>query len=196
MIYERMVHSAQSVHLSCVKISTISKWTKSIFHLSLVTMEYHWMCPKWFLSLWCVRCKLCTYLLSRLTLFPNGLNQASTWASHLGVPSGASKMISEPTVHLAQTVHLSCVKISTISKQTESIFHLSQATMEYHWVRPKWFMSLWYVLCKPSKMITSGASKTISGPVVRSPWIVHLFCVKISTISKQNETSIHLSLVT
>ena len=39
---------------------------------------------------------------------------------HLGVPSGASKMISEPMVRLAQTMHLSCVKINTISKRTES----------------------------------------------------------------------------
>jgi hypothetical protein len=42
---------------------------------------------------------------------------------HLGVPSGASKMISEPMVHLVQTVHLSCIKISTISKQTEVSIH-------------------------------------------------------------------------
>jgi hypothetical protein len=29
---------------------------------------------------------------------------------HLGVQSGASKMIYEPTVHLAQVMHLSCIK--------------------------------------------------------------------------------------
>jgi hypothetical protein len=34
---------------------------------------------------------------------------------HLRVSSGASKMISEALVHLAQTMHLSWVKISTIS---------------------------------------------------------------------------------
>jgi hypothetical protein len=43
-------------------------------------------------------------------------------------------------VCLLQTMHLSCVKISTISKWTE----------EYHRVRLKRFMSLWYVWCKPS----------------------------------------------
>ena len=37
---------------------------------------------------------------------------------HLGVPSGASKMIYEPMVCLAQTMHLSYVKISAISKWT------------------------------------------------------------------------------
>ena len=38
---------------------------------------------------------------------------------HLGVPSGASKTISEPTACLAQTVHLSCTNTNTISKWTE-----------------------------------------------------------------------------
>jgi hypothetical protein len=32
----------------------------------------------------------------------------------VGVSPGVSKMISEAVVHSAQTVHLSCVKISTI----------------------------------------------------------------------------------
>jgi hypothetical protein len=35
---------------------------------------------------------------------------------HLGVPSSASKMISEPMVRLAQTVHLSCTNINTVYK--------------------------------------------------------------------------------
>jgi hypothetical protein len=43
---------------------------------------------------------------------------------HLGVPSGASEMILEPVVHLVQVVHLSCVKISTISTS----IHLSVVT--------------------------------------------------------------------
>jgi hypothetical protein len=38
---------------------------------------------------------------------------------HIRVPLG-SKMISEPIVHMAQTMHVSCVKINTISKQTEN----------------------------------------------------------------------------
>jgi hypothetical protein len=38
---------------------------------------------------------------------------------HLEVPLGESKMISEPMVCVTQTVHLSYVKISTISKWTE-----------------------------------------------------------------------------
>ena len=45
---------------------------------------------------------------------------------HLGVPSGASEMISES--FLAQTVHLSSIDTNTISKQTETRFHLSLIT--------------------------------------------------------------------
>jgi hypothetical protein len=47
---------------------------------------------------------------------------------HLGVPSGASKMTSELMIRSAQTMHLSCVRISNISKRTESSFHLSPVT--------------------------------------------------------------------
>jgi hypothetical protein len=51
-----------------------------------------------------------------------------------GVPSGASKIISDPMVRLVQTVHLSCTETNTVSKQTETIFHLSLVTFEYHLV--------------------------------------------------------------
>jgi hypothetical protein len=47
---------------------------------------------------------------------------------HLGVPSGASKMISEAEVRSAQTVQLSCVNISTIFERSESSFHLSHVS--------------------------------------------------------------------
>ena len=43
----------------------------------------------------------------------------------LGVPSGASKLIYENMVCSMQTVHLSFIKINTISKQTEPSIHLS-----------------------------------------------------------------------
>jgi hypothetical protein len=61
---------------------------------------------------------------------------------HLGDPSGASKMISEPTVRSVQTVHVSCVKVSIISKQTKTSIHMSLVTYEYHRVRPKRFLYL------------------------------------------------------
>jgi hypothetical protein len=69
---------------------------------------------------------------------------------HLGVPSGASKMISEPMVCSTQTVHLSCTDSNTVSKQTKTSFYLSLVTKEFHRVWPKWFLILWYIRCKPS----------------------------------------------
>jgi hypothetical protein len=47
---------------------------------------------------------------------------------HLGVPSGASKMISKPMVHVAEIMHLSCTDSNTISKQTEARFYMSHVT--------------------------------------------------------------------
>jgi hypothetical protein len=47
---------------------------------------------------------------------------------HLGVPSIMSKTISKPTVRSLQTMHLSCVKISIISKWTEMRFHMTPVT--------------------------------------------------------------------
>jgi hypothetical protein len=38
-----MVRPMKAMHLSYVKISTISKWNKTSFQLSLVTKEYHWV---------------------------------------------------------------------------------------------------------------------------------------------------------
>jgi hypothetical protein len=49
------------------------------------------------------------------------------------------KEILEPIEHLAQTMHLSCLEINNISKQTKMIFHFICATLEYHLVCPKDF---------------------------------------------------------
>jgi hypothetical protein len=63
--------------------NSISKRTKTRFHMSLVTQKFHRVCPKWFFSLWYIRHKPCTYLASRLALSPspNGPKQYSTWAT-------------------------------------------------------------------------------------------------------------------
>jgi hypothetical protein len=93
---------------------------------------------------------------------------------HLGVPSDASKIISELTACSAQTVHLSWIKISTLSKRTETSFYLYLITKEYHSVR----------------------SKTISEAVVHLAQTVHLSCPETNSVSKRTETSFHLILVT
>jgi hypothetical protein len=50
MISKPIVRSAQIVLLSFVKFSSISKWTDSSFHMSLVTKEYHLVHLERFLS--------------------------------------------------------------------------------------------------------------------------------------------------
>jgi hypothetical protein len=100
------------------------------------------MHPKWFLSLWYVWRKPCTYLDSRLAQSPNELPFEP---HHLGVLSVVSKMIYEPTVCLAQIMQLSCTETNTISKRIEMTFYMTHVTQEFHQVRPN---RLWYVWCK------------------------------------------------
>ena len=122
MIFEATVRLAQTVHLSCT--DTGSQRTKMRFHMTHVTYEYHRVRPKRFMSLWYVWRNPCTYL--ALTLAPNRPKRDSTDPRHLGVPSGAYKMISEPMVCSAQTVHLSCT--DTGSQRTKTRLHMTHIT--------------------------------------------------------------------
>jgi hypothetical protein len=47
---------------------------------------------------------------------------------HLGVLLGAPKTIYEPIARSMQAKHLSCAEINTISKWTETSFHLTHVT--------------------------------------------------------------------
>jgi hypothetical protein len=87
------------------------------------------------MSLWYVWYKLCIALIEHCLQIDQ--NEIPDDTHHLAVLSGASKTISEPVVHLAQTVHLSCTDTNTISKQTEMRFHKTHITKEFHWVHPK-----------------------------------------------------------
>ena len=126
------------------------------------------MRPKRFLSLWYVWCKPFTYLAPTLTLSPNAPNKIPHDPCNLGVPSRASKTFSEPMVCSTQTVQLSCVKISTISK--------------------------WGVLSLQPRHqgVPSGASKTISEPMVHLTQTVHLSCTDTNTVSNQTKMSFHM----
>jgi hypothetical protein len=90
-------------------------------------------------------------------------------------------------------------------------FDTTHVTYEFHRVRPKLFMSLYYVHCKPCTYLASrlalspngpntappdprhlevpsGASKTIYEPVVRLMQTVHLSYTDANTVLKQIET--------
>jgi hypothetical protein len=93
-----------------------------------VTTEVHWVRPKKIPCPWYIRRKPCSYLAPSLTSSPRGPSEHLLDPHHLGVPLGAPKMISKPITRLEQMGHLSCVKISTISKETEMSFHLTHIT--------------------------------------------------------------------
>jgi hypothetical protein len=56
-----MVRLAQTVHLSRVKISTISKWIETNFNLSLVPKEYVDIYTKLSSLAWCQKCIVGNY---------------------------------------------------------------------------------------------------------------------------------------
>jgi hypothetical protein len=128
MISMPMVCSVQTVLLSCTDTNIVSIWTKTRFHTTHVTYEFHQVRPKLFMSLWYVQCKPYTYLASRLALSPNGPNRAPPDPCHLGVPSGASKTLYEPMVCLTPTEHLSSTDANTVSKHIETRFHMTHVT--------------------------------------------------------------------
>jgi hypothetical protein len=163
MISKPAVRSAQTVHLSCVKISTISKRTESSIHLSLVTKERHQVRPKRFLILWHVRRKPCTYLASRLALYQINWIKHPLELRYLGILSCASKTIYEPIVCLAQTVHLSWTDTNTIFKWTKPRFHMTHITLEFHRVRPKRFLRQGYVRHIPCTYLASRLPLSLNG---------------------------------
>jgi hypothetical protein len=78
-----------------------------------------------FLSLRYVWRKSCIYLALALTQSLNGPKWDSTRATSSRSSIGCSERVSKPMVCSVQTVYLSCIKLSTISKWTKMSFHLS-----------------------------------------------------------------------
>jgi hypothetical protein len=165
-----MVSSAQTVHLSCVKVSTISKRIESRFHLSLITMEYHWVRPKRFLSLSYVWHKLCTYLAPTLTLSPNGSKRDSTR------PKSARSYI---RVHPKRLLSLWYVRRKACtylaSRLQLSPYGLNRASTQ-----------------ALSPRSTLMGIQNDSEPVVRLVQTVHLSCTDTNTFSKQTKTRFHV----
>ena len=114
------------------------------------------MHPKRYLSLW--------YLTSTLTPSPNGPNEIPHDPSHLGVPSGASKTISEPMVRLAKLCTYLTPTLTPSPNGPNEIPH------------------------DPHHLgVPSGASKTISEPMVRLAQTAHISYINTNTISKWTE---------
>ena len=136
------------------------------------------------------QCKPCTYLASRLHYLQIDQNELPLETHHLGVPSGASKRISKPMVHLALAVHQPCTDTNSLQMDRNKIPY------------------------DPRHLgVPSGASKTISEPMLCSAQTMHLSCVKTdpmgclaqtvhisckdtNTVSKQTKTRFHMNHVT
>ena len=132
------------------------------------------MCPKRFLSLWYVGHKPYSYLASRLALYPKYQNELPLEPRHLVVPLSASKMISDPMVRLAQTMHLSCTGTNTVSK----------------WKRRE-------ILYDPRHLgVPPRASKMISESMVRLAQRVHQSCTNTNPVSKRKEARFLMTHVT
>ena len=149
-----MLHYAQTVHLSCNKTCNVYKQTEARFYMTHVIMEFHRVCPNWFLSIWYVPCKSCTYLASRLALSPNRSNRASTWASSPKYQQVLPKWFlrlwcirRKPCTYLAPNL--------TLFLNRPKRFHMTQVIKEIHQVHPNWFPSIWYVSCKPCTYLAS-----------------------------------------
>jgi hypothetical protein len=131
-ISEPMVCSAQTVHQSSIKIVSLSQRNEKRLYMTHVTLEFHCVHPKQFLSQRYGQRKLCTYLLSRLALSPNEAKRVSTWASSPRSTIGCIQNDFWAYGTLAQIVQLFCTYTNTISKWTEMIFHITHVTLELH----------------------------------------------------------------
>jgi hypothetical protein len=169
-----VVCSAQIVQQSCIKLSTISKRTELSLHLSLVTMEYHWVCPKQFLSPWNVWCKPCTYLAPTLTLSPNRPKRDSTWP-------------------MSPRSYIACIQNDFWACCTFGEKHAPILHQDLHYLQTDWIE---LPLEPRHHGVSLGASKTISKPMVCFLQTVHLSCTDTNTVSKQTKMRFHMTQVT
>jgi hypothetical protein len=157
------------MYLSCIDTYTISKQIETRFHMTDVASEFHRVHPKWFQSLRYVRGKPCTYLASRWALSRNRLKWESTRASS-----------PRSTFGCVQKDFWAC---GTFGTNPAPILHWHLHCLQTNWNE---------IPHDPRHLeVPSCASKRISEPMVYSAQTVHLSCVKISTISKQTEVTIH-----
>jgi hypothetical protein len=80
MIFEPMVCSSQTMHLSCIENNTISKWNETSLHFTHVTYEYL-RCAQSHFDALDIRRKLYICVAPRLKISPNGSKWASVWST-------------------------------------------------------------------------------------------------------------------
>ena len=143
-------------------------------HTSLVTLEYHRLSPKRFLSQWYMWRKPCTYLAPTLTLSPNGPKQ-------------------DCIRPMSPRSSIGCVENDFRAYGTFAANRAPILRQDYHFHQ----MDQNEMLVDPRHLgVPPGASKTISEPMVRLAQTVHLSCTNTNTVAKRIETSFHKTHVT
>jgi hypothetical protein len=128
MISEPMVRSAQTVHIYCMDTNIVSKQIETRFHMthsprsSIGCVQHDFRADGTFET------NRAPFLHQDYHYLQIDSNKLPLEPHHLGVSLGASKTISEPMVHLAQTVHLYCTDTNTVSKRIETRFHLTHSS--------------------------------------------------------------------
>jgi hypothetical protein len=122
------VRPKQFRSLCCIKISTISNELNQAFTWALSPRSIIWCVQNDFWAYGMFSTNRAPILNRQQHYLQMDQNEIPHDPRHLGVSSGASKIISEAIVCSALTVHLSCLKISTIFEWTELSFHLSLIT--------------------------------------------------------------------
>jgi hypothetical protein len=124
-----MVRLAQTIHLPCNDTNTLSKRIENEIQLEPRHLERSWEASKRISE------HLIHFSANRAHILrqdwhylQTDRNEHPLGPRHLGVPSGASKTISKPIVRLVQTVYLSCTDTNTVSKWTETRFHMTHIT--------------------------------------------------------------------
>jgi hypothetical protein len=123
MISEPIVWSAQTMHPYCTDTNTVSKQTETRFHMTYTPRSSIECVQHDFWAVGTFDTNRAPFLRQDYHYLQMDSMKLPLQPRHLGVSSGASKMISEPIVHSAQTVHLYCSDINTVSKRTEIRFH-------------------------------------------------------------------------
>jgi hypothetical protein len=171
MIFDPIARSVQIVHQSCIKINTISKRTKTSFHLTTSCRSTIKVRPNQFLYLWYVRRKPCTYLAWRIALSPNGPKWASTW------PASPRSSIG-------------CAQNDFWAYGTFIPNHTPFLHRDLHYLQTD---QNEFIL---DPIVLASVTKMISEPMVCSSQTMLQSCVNINTILERTEMSFNLTNVT
>jgi hypothetical protein len=117
-----------TMHLYYTNTNTISKQTELRFDMTYVTKEFQWVHPKWFLSLWYVRRRPCTYLTPTLTQFSNRPKWDSTWPTSPRGSIGCVQNGFRVYGTFGATMHQFYTNTNIISKQTKMRFDMTHIT--------------------------------------------------------------------